>query len=155
MYQRPTSRILFYFCTLEILIHVSRGPILSFGAFQQYYQDTVLSAYSESAVSWIGTVSGLLLFVVGIFAGPVYDHGFLRWLLVGGSFLVIFGIMMASLATKYYQIFLTQCILIGLGSGLLWIPSMSFIASRFGPSERALAIGIVTSGSSIGTSLPL
>ena len=83
-------------------------------------------------------------------AGVFYDKGYSRVLLVTGSLLVVFGLMMVSLCHQYYQIFLAQGICVGIGTSLLWIPAMTVVAARFQTSIRAVAIGIVSSGSSIG-----
>ena len=81
--------------------------------------------------------------------GIVYD----RWgpvpLLVGGTFLHVFGLMMASLSTKYYQILLSQSICSALGASALFTAATSPVGSWF-LKRRALAFGIVASGSSLG-----
>jgi hypothetical protein len=42
-----------------------------------------------------------------------------------GSFLHIFGLMMTSISTKYYQFFLAQSVCSGLGCSFLFYPGMS------------------------------
>lgn len=42
--------------------------------------------------------------MVGIVSGPLVDSGYLRPLMLSGSFLTVFGLMMTSLATEYYQV---------------------------------------------------
>ena len=71
-----------------------------------------------------------------------------------GNFLVVFGVMMTSLGTKYYQIFLSQGVCVGIGAALIWVPSLANIVASFPPAERALPMGVVAAGSSIGTRLP-
>lgn len=68
-----------------------------------------------------------------------------------GSFFVVFGIMMLSLATKYWHVFLAQGICMGLGAGLLYIPSLALVGIWFS-RRRSLAMGIVTSGIAVGES---
>lgn len=84
--------------------------------------------------------------------GPIFDKGYLRSILCLGSFMVVFGLMMTSLATEYYQIFLAQGVTGGIGSALLFLPSVAVPATYF-EKHRAVAIGIVASGGSIGMSL--
>lgn len=80
----------------------ARGLLLGFGAFQTYYDQSLLSSHSSSAITWIATTSGFLLLFSGLLSGPLYDRGYLRPLLVGGSLLEILGLMMTSLAREYY-----------------------------------------------------
>lgn len=42
--------------------------------------------------------------MVGVFTGPLVDTGHLRPLMISGNFLIVFGMMMTSLATEYYQV---------------------------------------------------
>lgn len=85
-----------------------------------------------------------------------------------GSFLHVFGLMMTSISKEYYQIFLAQSICSGLGCCFLFYPSTSCLqayqenpvlpfftlvivaTSTWFTKHRALAFGMVVSGSSIG-----
>lgn len=124
----------------------------TFGVYQSYYEDTLLPNYSASSISWIGTVQGFLLLMAGVVVGPIYDKGHLTSLLVVGTFLVVFGLMMTSLATEYYQVFLAHGLTTGLGCACLFLPSVAIVATYF-TSRRALATGITASGGSIGESI--
>lgn len=42
--------------------------------------------------------------MVGMVSGPLVDSGYLRPLMIIGSFLTVFGMMMTSLGTEYYQV---------------------------------------------------
>ncbi|KAJ5994029.1 MFS general substrate transporter [Penicillium sp. IBT 35674x] len=128
----------------------SWGVVNTFGVFQSYYEDVLLSNYSASSISWIGTVQGFLLFLVGVIVGPVFDRGYLKSLIIIGSFFVVFGLMMTSLSTGYYQVFLAHGISVGIGCAFLFLPSIAIVATYF-TSRRALAMGITASGGSIGS----
>lgn len=119
------------------------------GAYQTYYKKDFLPDRSPSDISWIGSIQAALLMFVGIFAGPLYDYGYLRTLVLTGSFLVIFGMLMTSLCTEYWQLLLAQGIVIGIGSGCLFVPSVAFLPSYF-TAKRALAMGIAACGSNVG-----
>lgn len=82
-------------------------------------------------------------------SGPLFDYGYYRTMLFVGNFLVVLGIMMLSLCTTYYQVFLAQGICMGLGAGLLYIPSIALV-SVFFKRKRSVAMGIVTSGIAVG-----
>jgi hypothetical protein len=78
--------------------------LTTFGAFQEYYQTELLPSQSPSAISWVGSIQATLIPMVGLVSGPLVDSGYLRPLIFSGSFLTIFGLMMTSLATEYYQV---------------------------------------------------
>lgn len=82
-------------------------------------------------------------------SGPLYDLGYFRSMLIIGNLLVVFGIMMLSLSTTYWQVFLSQGVCMGLGAGLLYVPSLALIGVWFS-KRRALALGIVMSGIAVG-----
>ncbi|KAJ6141377.1 hypothetical protein N7470_009767 [Penicillium chermesinum] len=128
----------------------SWGVVNTFGVFQSYYEDTLLPEYSASSISWIGTVQGFLLFIVGVVVGPAFDKGYLKTLIALGTFLVVFGLMMTSLSTKYYQVFLAHGVAVGIGCACLFLPSVATVATYFS-TKRAVATGIVASGGSIGS----
>jgi MFS family permease len=136
---------------ITILTHnfFSRGIINAFGVFETYYEQHTPSHQSPSSIAWIGSVQSALLMVVGIVSGPLFDGGYFYALLPTGTFLVVLGMMMTSLSTKYYQIMLAQGICVGIGAGFLFIPSVALLPQYF-HKRRALANGIAASGSSIG-----
>ena len=95
-------------------------------------------------------MEGFLLFTGGMIAGPIFDKGHLTLMISFGSFMVVFGLMMTSLATEYYQIFLAQGICVGIGCSFLFLPSVATAATYFS-NKRGLAVGVVASGGSIGS----
>ena len=88
--------------------------------------------------------------MVSVLSGPIYDLGHYRSLVLSGSFCSIFGIMMLSLSTGYYQVFLSH-VCSGVGSGLMYVPTLALVAQGHGKT-RSLAMGIVASGIALGSS---
>lgn len=127
----------------------TRGIVNSFGAYQEYYQSAILAQESPSAISWIGTLQGFLLLIIGILTGQIFDRGYFRHLIFAETFLVVFGMMMTSVCKSYHQIFLAQGICVGLGAGCLFLPGVAMMATCF-TSKRAFMIGIANTGGSIG-----
>lgn len=127
----------------------SWGFINAFGVFQSYYNTTMIPDHSDSAVSWIGSIEAFLLCCTTIFAGPIFDRGYARTLVVSGSVLVVFGLMMTSLCREYWQLVLAQGICMGIGHGGLFITSIAIVPSYFS-TRRSLALGLAASGSSLG-----
>ncbi|PYI33375.1 MFS general substrate transporter [Aspergillus indologenus CBS 114.80] len=131
------------------------GMFASFGwvncvaVFQAEYELNQLRDYSSSQVSWISSV--LFFFMLGFspVAGRLYDGHGPRLPIVIGTFLHVFGLMMASLSTKYYQFILSQSVCSGLGTSLIITPSMTAPMTYF-HDRRALAGGFAIAGSSLG-----
>jgi predicted MFS family arabinose efflux permease len=144
--------LLFFFlpcCFANTAVCHPRGVINTFGCFQTYYEQTILSDMSPSSIAWIGSVQSFLLMLVGVITGPLFDAGYFHVLLVAGSFMIPFGLMMTSLSSQYWQLMLAQGICIGLGAGLMFVPSVAILPQYF-RQKRGLANGIAASGSSIG-----
>ncbi|KAK6957291.1 hypothetical protein Daesc_000073 [Daldinia eschscholtzii] len=125
------------------------GTINTFGVFQTYYENELLRRMSPSDISWIGSTQSFLLLGVGVVSGPLYDAGFLRSLLILGSFLMILGMMLTSVCTEYWQVMLAQGLCVGVGAGCLFVPSVAVIPEYFN-KRKPLAMGVVTCGSSFG-----
>ncbi|ROV95040.1 hypothetical protein VPNG_09493 [Cytospora leucostoma] len=132
-----------------LLFFSTWGMINTFAVFQTYYESGELFTASSSNISWIGSIQAFLLQLTGIVAGPFYDRGHLRLLLIAGSFMVVFGLMMLSLCTQFWQALLAQAFCVGIGGGLLFTPTVSLIPTWFS-THMGLAMGIASSGSSLG-----
>jgi MFS family permease len=118
--------------------------------YQSYYETDLLRSHSASEISWIGTVQGFILVIFGVISGPIFDRGYFRALIFVGSFLVVIGMLLTSFAREYWQLLLTQGLCVGLGSSCLFLPSLSVVAAAF-TKNRALAIGVVGAGGSVGS----
>ena len=126
-----------------------RGVVNSYGVYQHYYSLSRQESQSDSEIAWIGSMQGFLLLFVSLITGPLYDAGYLRTLVYGGTFLTIFGMMMTSICQTYGQLLVAQGFVVGIGDGLLFLPSI-VIVSQYFDRKRALATGIASMGSSIG-----
>jgi predicted MFS family arabinose efflux permease len=62
---------------------------------------------------------------------------------------MLFALFMTSLCREYYQLFLAQGLLLGLGISFVLLPAFATIPHYFVRS-RGLALGVVVSGSSLG-----
>lgn len=63
--------------------------------------------------------------------------------------LQVFGLMMTSLATQYYQILLAQGVCTSIGMSAVYVPATACLAGWF-DKRRGMAYGLATSGSSFG-----
>ena len=124
--------------------------LLSFGGFQVYYEEVLLKDHTASQISWISTFCAFALLAGGVVTGPMYDKGHFRALLSCGIVLEVLGLMMTSLSTEYYQLFLAQGLCIGIGGCLLYVPSIAAAASEFDGSTRPRVMGLIAAGAGIG-----
>lgn len=144
-------------CSLIRLLYANatspRGIVNTYGVFQTYYQTELLRDQTPSNIAWIGSIQAFLLLFVGALTGPLYDYGYFRHLIAVGTFLMVFGMMMVSLCTQYWQFVLAQGILVGLGGGCLFVPSVAILPTYFS-TRVSFTIGIAGSGSGLGKLLP-
>ncbi|KAJ5147251.1 monocarboxylate permease [Penicillium atrosanguineum] len=125
------------------------GWINIIGTFQSYYEESLLKQYSASTIAWIPSLQIFFMFAMGPIVGRLYDNFGPRWLLLGGSFLHVFGLMMASISKEYYQVLLSQGVCSAMGVCAIFQPSMNVLPSWF-DKKRGAAYGIVSTGSSLG-----
>lgn len=72
-----------------------------------------------------------------------------RAITIPASFFVVGGLIAQSFARQYYSIFLAQSICFGLGAAGIFMPGL-VTAGQYFKVKRALALGVVASGSSLG-----
>lgn len=125
------------------------GILNAFGVFQTYYESGALFTKSSSDISWIGAIQSYMLMMVGFISGPIYDRGYLRTLLVVGSFGVVFGHMMLSICHSYWQVLLAQGFCVGIGAGCLFVPCVAILPTYFS-TKIGLVVGLASAGSSFG-----
>ena len=113
--------------------------------FQNCYEEA-FPQHSASNISWIGFIQAFPLTGLGVFTGPLYDYDYLRALVTVGSTLKVLGMILTSLCTKYWQILCSQGLLLGLGSGCLFVPSVAVLPTYFDKRER-VALGVGAAGS--------
>ena len=97
----------------------------------------------------MGSIQAFLLFFGSAAAGPFFDLGYLRTLLFVGTFFTVFGMMMTSICTTYWQVLLAQGVTVGIGYGCLFLPSVAIVSQYF-TTKKSFAFGVASTGSSIG-----
>ncbi|CAO3595497.1 unnamed protein product [Absidia cylindrospora] len=129
-------------------LFATQGYGYSWGVYLDYYNKNVYPG-ELTKLTWIGS----LWFGLTNITGPVYVYligkmGY-RWMTGIACVLSCFAMMMASITTAVWQLYITQGVLSGIASSLVWFPCISAPQQWFS-SKRGLAVGIAISGSGIG-----
>ena len=127
---------------------ISCGYSATFGIYQLYYTEALNLPAAQ--IAWIGSFQIFLNSLVCLVGGSLSDAGYARHCVWAGSLCVLIGTFMTSIATEYYQIFLAQGVLQGLGLGLMYMPSTAVVSSYF-KRKRSLALTIASAGTGTGS----
>ncbi|KAF9554461.1 MFS general substrate transporter [Agrocybe pediades] len=127
------------------------GYLYAFGVYQDYYTRFFLSNSSPSKIAWIGSFQLAMPFLLGIVSGKLFDAGYFHFAVILGSCIFTACLFLLSLTKpqRYFEVFLSQGVGMGIGAGLTFIATVSISVHHF-RRRKALATGIVMSGSSIG-----
>jgi MFS family permease len=147
-----------FFCCL--------GFASCFGVLQQYYSTHQLKGHNMDQIAWIGSLANFIQFAGGVLGGPMFDR-YGAWvrttscleidvvltstqqMMRPATLTYVFGLMMVSLCSDYYQFILAQSLVMGSSVVFLQTPAFAVMGHYF-DKRRAAALGIVVSGSSIG-----
>ncbi|KAK4047736.1 hypothetical protein OIV83_005244 [Microbotryomycetes sp. JL201] len=132
-----------------MLLFATFGYVNAFGVYQSYYQLNFLSDKSASDIAWIGSTGLAIEYSMAFVAGPIFDRGYFRALIMVGAIGFVFCLFMVSLCREYWQIMLAQGIALGLSMGCIYMPSVSVLNHYFF-RKRGLVMGIAMAGSSLG-----
>ncbi|BEI88625.1 uncharacterized protein CcaverHIS019_0113430 [Cutaneotrichosporon cavernicola] len=121
----------------------------AFGVFQRHYETHQLADRTPDEIAWIGSIQLFLLFSGGLFSGRLFDAFGAHALLIPGAILFTLSLMLTSLCTQYYQFMLCQGVLFGIASALIFNTIVA-VPSHWFSRKRALAMGVVFTGSGLG-----
>ena len=88
--------------------------------------------------------------LIGTISGRSLDAGYYRHVAITGFTLQVIGIMTSSAITEYWQLFLAQGVCQGLGSGLIFTPTMAVVSTCFSKEKRSRAVMGMASGTATG-----
>ncbi|KAL6474705.1 hypothetical protein MHYP_G00157450 [Metynnis hypsauchen] len=110
-----------------------------------------LSAFQESKgmTAWVGSlVSGVGLIASPICSACVVNFG-ARPVTIFSGVMISGGLMLSAFAPSVYFLMFSYGIVVGLGCGLLYAATVTITCQYF-DKRRGLALGIVTTGTSVG-----
>ena len=130
-------------------IFCSLGIANTLATFQAYLSEHQLASYSSSQIGWIFSIWTFLTFACGIYTGPLFDVYGPRWLVLPGSICVILMIFLLGVCTAYWHFIIVFGIIGGIGSALLFTPSIAVVGHYFN-RRRGNTTGIAAGGGAFG-----
>ncbi|RMZ80510.1 hypothetical protein DV737_g2901, partial [Chaetothyriales sp. CBS 132003] len=137
------------------IIFTACGINFAFGVFQELYEsmshdpNSPFYRASPAGIDLIGTLSIALMTIGAPFATAWtkrYPPRLVTW---AGGCVFCFALILASFCQRMWQFELTQGVLVGVGTCLLYMPAVTVTPPWFS-GRRGLAMGIVLSGTGIG-----
>ncbi|MEM4408950.1 MAG: MFS transporter [Candidatus Caldarchaeum sp.] len=142
----PKPRIFYgwYIVGASFLLIILDGLLLySFGVFLPFLEkDFNISRAIGSSIFAFRSV--VLAFSLTI-AGRLVDRYDPRVVVFSGGVIAALGLLMSSVATSAWHLYITYGLLIGLGDGVLYITCVA-IVSRWFIKKRSFVIGLITTG---------
>lgn len=130
--------------------------LVGFGAIYSYaaFADAITAAFGADrvAVSMVYALSGGACFLVCGVSGRLSDRLGPRVLAATGMVVVGIGLLVAATATSLAAIYAGYGLLVGVGTGIAYAPSVAAVQRCFAV-RRGLASGIAASGIGVGTAL--
>ncbi|KAF2818719.1 MFS general substrate transporter [Ophiobolus disseminans] len=136
----------------SILVYYSSfGVMNSFGFFQDYYTQDFLKDTPASTIAFCGTLQMFLMNSLAAVSGALCDRYGVTYLYIGsgiGTILALIGLSFIQ-PGHFWQIVLVQGLLMGLTIAFGIQPALTVVGQHF-KKQRALAMGLVSTGSALG-----
>ncbi|KAK4649255.1 uncharacterized protein QC761_117300 [Podospora bellae-mahoneyi] len=131
-----------------LALFASLGLMNVMATFDTYLSARHLVDHDNGTVGGIISLYTILSFTLGIYVGPVFDKHGPRWPIVGGSVCLFAALIVVSISTNYWHLLVAFAVFSGLGSALLFTPSIAAIGHFFN-ERRGLATGVATTAGSV------
>lgn len=125
------------------------GIMNTIGTIHTYISEHQLQGTSESTIGWIFSIYTFLSFFCGIQIGPLFDAYGPRYLIAPGSVLILLTWFLLGLCTQYWQFIVVFSICGGLGTSLVFTPSVTAVGHFF-LRKRGVCTGLAAAGGSMG-----
>ncbi|OSX58815.1 hypothetical protein POSPLADRAFT_1035912 [Postia placenta MAD-698-R-SB12] len=133
------------------LAFITFGVATVWGVFQDAYVSNSTSRFQNISVFRLGFVGGCatgFAFLAGPFSNILVSNFGVHKTVLVGVIMVAISFELASIAKEYWELFLSQGLMFGLGASLAFIPSAG-LPSQWFAKRRNLATAIASSGSGI------
>lgn len=135
-------------CMLAVV--ATWGSNAAFGVFLQYYLDNdVFTGATKYDFALIGGIVVCLAQALCPFAAILYRTIGIKAIITVAIILQTLGYILASFATKLWQLYLCQGFVVGLSFSLIFVPATLILPTWF-VKYKALAFGILVSGAGVG-----
>ncbi|NBF04331.1 MFS transporter [Pseudomonas sp. Fl5BN2] len=133
----------------HVLLTLIFGAAYSFGAFFSHIQTNF--EVGRFSVASVFSLTAFIYYTVGVFAGALADRISTRRVVGAGILSLALGFFISSQAGGSLWLFLLSfCVLVGLGVGLVYVPSVTAV-QRWFVRNRSQASGIALAGTGVGT----
>ncbi|EXJ89010.1 hypothetical protein A1O3_02074 [Capronia epimyces CBS 606.96] len=154
--ERQTGILLCAFFAVVITIGLNQA----YGVFLNYYladgsspKDPFLprsEVSSKAMLAFIGTLGYGLTWGGSIFVNPIMARSKdPRWITGAGAVLIGVSYVLASFCHKVWQLLLTQGLMFGVGTSLMYFPILA-VAPEYFDAHRGSAMGFILSGAGVG-----
>lgn len=131
-----------------VLLFLGFGAAYSFAAFFTSLRDEFDA--SRGDVSLVFALTGFLYFALGAVSGTIADRIGPRRVVLVGVALMTAGLLLASQAQALWQVYFTYSLGVGLGVGLIYVPTVGAV-QRWFVRRRGFASGLAVMGIGVGT----
>ncbi|KAF9783217.1 MFS general substrate transporter [Thelephora terrestris] len=136
-------------------IFATFGLVNAWGVFQSYYKRILIPETDTSTIAWIGSIQYALVFFPGLIAGRLFDLGYFKRTMFISSVILAVATVLTAECQEFWQLLLCQGLLTGFCCGMIFSP-IPAVASQWFKTRRALAFGVMSTGSSLGgTIIPI
>lgn len=132
----------------HLLFALIFGAMYSFGAFFEALQQGF--GAGRFSIALVFSLTAFLYYGIGPFAGALADRCAPRLIVGTGVVLLALGFALGSLATGLQALMAVYCVFVGLGVGLVYVPTIA-VVQRWFVRQRSRASGLALAGTGLGT----
>ncbi|KAG1905751.1 MFS general substrate transporter [Suillus fuscotomentosus] len=137
-------------CSAGLVMFSTLGFLLSWGIFQAYYEENLLLHTSPSTIAWIGSTQYAFMCLPSLATGRMFDLGYFKIPFFAASCVLVACTFLTAECTKFWQLFLTQGVGLGVSCGFLFSPAVVIVSHWFS-KRRGLALSLTTVGTALGS----